>query len=356
MTFKTDILARFTGHSSEQLLYLPDLTLWYDWHQRHASLPITWRDYSLPQIAHALGVPIWLAVRPWRVETPGVEICTDEKDGERVVRSETSAGTLIARWIRGPDGDWWQTEYPVKTQADLAAALELARARRYVLDTVSLADVESQVGDEGVVAIELPRRPYSDLLHELLGWGEGLMFLGEPGVEEIIAALEVALQDLVQAVARLPGRIVLSPDNLDGQYISPGAFQTYLAESYRRSADVLHQHGQYLLVHIGGPARRLLAPLAASGVDGVEGVAGPPQGDVSLAQAREIVGLELTLWGGIPQDFMLSTRNPAEFEAAVKQAAREAMGDGRMILGVADRVPVEAEPSRLVAIRELIEA
>ena len=35
-------------------------------------------------------------------------------------------------------------------------------------------------------------------------------------------------------------------------------------------------------------------------------------------------------------------------------AAAEATGDGRMVLGVADRVPVDAEPERLAAIVGLL--
>jgi hypothetical protein len=237
---------------------------------------------------------------------------------------------MVARWTLGPDDDWWQTEYPVKTKADLAAALELVQARSYVLDGDDLARLEATVGEEGILAIEIPRRPYSDLLHEFLGWSEGLFLVDE-----------------------LPGHVVLSPDNLDGQFIPPPTFQAYLADSYRLTADVLHQRNKHLLVHVGGPIRHLLTPLAEAGVDGIEGIAGPPQGDVSLAQAREIAGPDVTLWGGIPQDFLPDTHDRGRFEAAVMQAAQEAKGDSRMILGVADRVPVDAELSRLEAISSL---
>jgi hypothetical protein len=42
-------------------------------------------------------------------------------------------------------------------------------------------------------------------------------------------------------------------------------------------------------------------------------------------------------------------------KCSLLQAAQEAQGDSRMILGVADRVPVEAEPDRLEAIPMLLE-
>ncbi|MFC2036425.1 hypothetical protein ACFLYD_00435 [Chloroflexota bacterium] len=219
MSSQAEILSRFSGEGSGDPFYLPDLTLWYDWHQSRGTLPRAWANLSLPQIARAMGVPIWLPVRPWRVETPGVEIVTTERDGERNICCETPAGPLVARWAQGPDGDWWQTEYPVKNAGDLAAALDLARARSYVPDLTLLAEAVASLGDEGIVALEIPRRPYSDLLHEFLGWREGLMLLSEPAVDEILAILEHKLQDLVRSVAALSGALVFSPDNLDGQFI-----------------------------------------------------------------------------------------------------------------------------------------
>lgn len=355
MTLKAEILARFSGQASDSPIFLPDLTLWYDWHHTRGTLPDEWRDHSLPQVARALGVPTWWVARPWRIETPGVEISTTREGDTRTVRTETPAGTLVARWkLMGPNGDWWQTEYPVKTREHLAAALELIQSKSYVLEAGQLARMEASVGDDGVLALEVPRRPYSDVLHELLGWAEGLLLLGEPAVEEIVHILEDKLQTLVRRVAELPGDISLAPDNLDGQFIPPPIFKAHLADSYRLTAETLHQAGKSLLVHVGGPVRRLLAPLAESGVDGVEGIAGPPQGDSTLAQARDIAGAGITLWGGIPQDFLHDMHTRDEFETVVLSAAREARGDSRVILGVADRVPVDAELSRLAAIPDLI--
>jgi hypothetical protein len=354
MTFKAEILARFSGEASGAPLYLPDLTLWYNWHHKIGSLPAPWQHYSLPQIARAMGVPIWLSAAPWRIETPGIEIVTTENEQERLIAAETSTGTLVWRWQVGPDGAWWQTEYPVKTAENLPAALELVQARTYVVDPGELAELRTEVGTNGLLAIEIPRRPYSILLHEFLGWSEGLLLLNEPVIEEINSILETKTQTVVQEIAKLPGELILSPDNLDGQFISPGVFEAYLTASYRRTAEVCHAHNKVLLVHVGGPIRHLLALLAGAGVDGLEGIAGLPQSNATLTQAREITGPHLTLWGGIPQDFLLETHPYHDFEASVVQATQEIGGDGRMILGVADRVPVDADLSRLEAIPELV--
>jgi hypothetical protein len=354
MNWRKQVLARFAGEGGEAPLLLPDLTLWYKWHRSQETLPEEWQTCSLPDVARALGMPVWLPVQPWLLELEGVEVTSHETEEERRIEVETKAGRLQTRWSLGPDGDWWRVEYPVKSKKDLPAALELVKARSYSLDDTAVERTRAMVGEDGVLALELPRRPFSELLHEILGWSAGLALLDEPMVLEMLIALEGRLQSLVHEIMALPGRIVLAPDNLDGQFISPLAFERRLRDSYRLTARMLHRNGKHLVVHVGGPGRHLLAPLAEAGADGVEGVAGPPQGNSPLAQAREVAGPDLILWGGIPQDYMFETRSWEEFEAAVGEAVAQARGDGRIILGVADRVPVQAELDRLRALPELI--
>ena len=86
----------------------------------------------------------------------------------------------------------------------------------------------------------------------------------------------------------------------------------------------------------------------------MEGIAGPPQSDATLAEARQLAGPGLTFWGGIPQDLLQDIHTQDVFEAGVAEAILQANGDSRMILGVADRVPVDAEFARLQAISGLL--
>jgi hypothetical protein len=346
MTLREALLARFSGSAPDQPLFVPDLTVWYERHQPQE---------PLSEVARALGLPVWLPAQLWEIETPGVDVLTAEEDDQRTVRYRTSTETLVARWTRGPGGDWWQTEYPVKSENHLEAALEIVESRRYILAPSKLSDLRTKVGDSGIVALELPKRPYSELLHDFLGWSDGLLLLGEPAVEKMLTLLESKLQRLVELIADLPGKLVLSPDNLDAQFISPGAFEHHLAGSYRRTSEVLHDHDKGLVVHVGGPIKRLLSLLATTGLDAIQGLSGPPQSDASLSEARKIVGPEVTLWGGIPQDAVLDTYTQAQFESAVAQAVAESAGDKRIILGVADRVPAAAEMERLRTIPELVE-
>jgi hypothetical protein len=356
MTIRQQILDCLAGSPPAQPIFLPDLALWHRWHAARGTLPAE-AGATLPDAARALGAAIWSVAKPWEASTPGIDTTVTETAGERVIRYMTDRGELVARWQLGPDGDWWQVEYPVKTAQDLPAVQRLIEARRYELRPGAVAAMREAVGDDGVVALELPMRPYSDVLHTVLGWGEGLALLlgeGKPAIEEMLAVLEARLIALAAEIAALPGDLLLGPDNLDGQYISPRAFRQYLDASYRRTAEAARAHGKPFIVHMGGPARRLLPLLAQSGVSGVEGISGPPQGDANLAEAREAAGPDLTLWGGIPQDFLVAERTEAEFEVTVREAVEQARGAGSVLLGVADRVPVDAEWTRLRRLSALI--
>ena len=324
-------------------VFLPDLTLWHRWNCTRGSLPSRWKGMGIAEICADLGVPFWQPIAPWRMETPGIGFETTESTTERLTRWSAPSGALTARWTRGPDGDWWQAEYPVKAADDLEAALQVVKARRYVLDP-------ARAGEPGAAPVlELPQRPLADVLHTLFGWSEGLMImLEEPGaVRQMIDELEGKLQALAVELAGLRPSVVLSPDNLDGQFISTAAFDELMRESYRRTADTLHAAGARLVVHVGGPVKGLLPGLAASGVDAIEGICGAPQSDAGLAEARRICGPRLTLWGGIAQDALLAAQDEKSFEQEMTRALAEAAADGNSIIGVADRVPVDAIAERL---------
>jgi hypothetical protein len=356
MDLKSEILARFHDGGAAPPLYVPDLGQWYEWHVAQDTLPPQWQGYTLPEIARALDVPVWLPVAPWRLELQGVDVVVAETEEEKVTRVETSRGTLTARLVLGPDGDWWDAEYLVKSAADLPAALEWARAHTYHLDSSRLAEAQATVGNAGVVALTLPRRPFSRLFFEVLGFSDGLVLLDEPLVRELLGVLEVKLQALAREVARLDGDVIWAPDNLDGQFISPRMFEHHLADSYRETAQVAHTSGKHLVVHIGGPVRHLLARFVETGVDGLEGISGPPQNNATLADARQMAGPDITLWGGVPQDYLLDTHPWDVFAAAVRRAGEEAAADPRALVGVADRLPALADPDRIAAIPELLSA
>lgn len=331
--------------------FLPDLTYWYSWHFSHDTLPGPWRNKD---ICRELGVTEWRIIRPWRIELQGIAVERHQGAEEKTVTWKTGSGTLRARWVLGPDGDWWQAEYPVQSRADLDAAREIVTARKYIAEPSRITAAED-AADTLITALELPRSPLAEIFHTFLGWSEGLMlFLEEPesvrGLAEILDGKE---RRLLTEIARMRGGCAILPDNLDGRFITPDTFADSLAPLYSSAAARLHAERKALVVHVGGPSRTLLRGLAGCGVDCVEGVCGAPQGDSTLADARAECGRGMTLWGGIAQDFLLEASTQDEFQAAARATFAEAAADPQAVVGVADRVPVDAVPERLAELARM---
>lgn len=328
-------------------LFLPDLTFWHSRNAHRGTLPPEWQGLPIEEVCRSLRVPLWRPFKPWRIEMPGIVTREARGPAEKSLTWETNSGLLTSRWTLGPDGDWWQAEYPVKTRADLGAAREVAEARRYVTRSPATAKMST--------VMELPKRPWSEVLNSFIGWSEGLMFLLEEptAIAEIVALLEERLAGLVSEMAGQPGDLILSPDNLDGQFVPPESFQESLAPSYRKSAEALHAGRKRLVVHAGGRVRGLLSGLAGCGVDCVQGISGPPQGDSTLEEARELSGPNLALWGGIPQDCLLASCADSEFRTIARAAFSRRAVDPRVIVGVADRVPADALCERIQALAEM---
>src|SRR5271157_1619921 len=163
MTPREDVLAWLAG-SGPRPACLLDLTTWYRWHAKRGTLPPDWEGYSLGQVSAAVGVPAWQPVRPWRIELDGVQAARQVQGSDRTISYRTVAGELEECWSLGPDEDWWQVEYPVKSVVDLPPAHALVSARMYRLEPDELASQLDLIGDAGIVPIELPMRPYSDIL------------------------------------------------------------------------------------------------------------------------------------------------------------------------------------------------
>jgi hypothetical protein len=349
------------------LSFLPDLSLWYDWHSSRGTLPGEFAGKSLSAVAAGLGVRGWIPCVPWHAEFRELEVSIDRGETEIVRTVRTSKGTLTSRWVLGPDGDWWQSEYPVKTEGDLDAASEYCRAKVYSLrENVSWAAAAADP-ESDILAIRLPQQPFSEIIHDLLGFDEGIIILMQEGesIGELTGLLEKSYIDLIASlIASLSdgtldtdpsgdqGEIVFySPDNLDANFIMPDQFDRYLRGGYERTLERLHGAEYGLAVHIGGYVRPLLSPLGDVGIDILQGISGPPQSDATLSEARELAGPGPLLWGGIPQDLVLPAADPKELEDTAGEVKRRCIEDGRMVAGISDKVPVEADLEKLRFLR-----
>jgi len=301
-----------------RVVYAPNYWQWFAHHQHHGLLP--------PEIAHCrtqldlirhLGLDVFsrnlysdqqqcwfggLTEEVW----DGVEMREETRaEGcDRVIERTylTRRGTLTERQrYVFADSTLVQEKFVLDEVADPLGALEeLLRARRWRFLADRWAREQALAGDDGfVVAGEL----FSPLkaLHLLAGAVNATYLIDddEPRVRELLALHEEAQLDLARQIAAAGVSAMMAMDNLDSAFHTPAYLDKFSASYYERASRIAHEHDSTFWIHACGRQRVNLQRIDALGVDGLEGVAYPPLGDVELDEVMRLTSDRFLLTGGI---------------------------------------------------------
>lgn len=176
----------------------------------------------------------------------------------------------------------------------------LVTSRRWRFNRALFDSWQNQVGVDGIINAGELFSPLK-LLHLAAG-ADSAVFLLEDYPERCMAwmrAHEEAQLDLVRQM--LDGGVVamIAMDNLDSAFHSPRYLERCSASFYERAAALCRASGAVFLIHACGHQRAVLPLIASLGVDGLEGVAYPPLGDLQLEEAMQLGAGRLILTGGI---------------------------------------------------------
>lgn len=185
-------------------------------------------------------------------------------------------------------------------ETDRAAFGELVSARRWRFNAALWREWQARVGDAGLVNAGELFSPLK-LLHLAAGADQAVLML-EDYPEECRAWMdrhEAAQLDLVDQMLAAGVPVMTAMDNLDSAFHPPRYVEAYSASFYEGASRRCHERGGQFFIHACGRQRAILQQIAGYGVDGLEGVAFPPLGDVELDEAMTLAGDRLIITGGI---------------------------------------------------------
>jgi hypothetical protein len=259
----------------------------------------------------------------------------EEEDWSLVtVRAQTPAGELVTRYRASKRGlPGMCMEYPVSDPRQVDGVLSVP----YVPlepDLAALAALRSAVGDRGVVLLSL-EDPIS-YVHQLLGSERlAVWSLDHPAlIDALIAELTRRVGDtLAYLIDHAAGEVYsfTGTEYLSPPLASPAQFRRWIVEPETRYGAMIRDAGGIFWVHCHGPVRKSLEGFLEMGVNCLHPIEAPPMGDVTLAEARAIVGPRMCLEGNI-QIGDLYAAPEAHVRAAVRTAIDQAAGDGAFIL------------------------
>jgi uroporphyrinogen-III decarboxylase len=139
------------------------------------------------------------------------------------------------------------------------------------------------------------------MLHLSMGPVNSVYFLMEEPefAKRLMDQHELVQLDLVKQAVSGGVRVIMSMDNLDTMFQPPDYVEAYSASFYEKAAELCHRHGAKFFIHACGSQRHNLNLIDSLKVDGLEGVAFPPLGDVKLEEAFEMTSDNFIITGGI---------------------------------------------------------
>jgi len=219
----------------------------------------------------------------------------------------------------------------------------------------------ARVGEEGVAVAAGPiaASPMHLILHELVAMDQFFYLYvdAREGLGELATRMTPVYEAILETVAESDAEVVFWGANYDQDLTWPPFFEEHIAPWLRWVSDRLHRAGKLLLTHTDGENQGLLPLYGDCRFDVAESVCPAPMTRGTLAQLREGMPPQTTVWGGIPSVALLpDAMDGAAFEAYFDKVFAELGTGERLILGVSDNVPPDADLDRLRRITERVEA
>jgi hypothetical protein len=385
------MLAAIGGTPTDSLPWAPRLDLWLIAQRARGSLPAELRDANTVDLARHFGVACH-AVRgdftvprdpeDWMLRGLGIENHPDfpyrvEVSGLPV---EFSAGEgLFHTAIRTPAGEVTTTlemtpamqrdgmsipivrKRPVASPADLEAVVQVFEHLEVLPTPGAYAAFRARVGGRGLALANGPiaASPVHLFLHDLMEMESFIyLYMDEPEslhrfAERLIPFFEAALAAILQCEAE----VVWWGANYDQHVTWPAFFRDEIAAWLRSTGDRVRERGKLLATHADGENLNLLPLFPACRLDVAESVCPKPMTHHSLAELRRGMGATTTVWGGIPSVALLdNSMSEPQFAVYLDEAFAELGTGERLILGVSDNVPPDANMDRLARISERVAA
>ena len=358
MNSRERILAALHGEQLDRIPFCPFLA--YVWEH----FPPELRDAGQLAFHHAVGAdPLWRggggcpvkAILPERLERKTVE------HGDRsTTYTITPVGTLRWSSARSETGNTsFLVEHPLKTEEDFKVRMWIEENTTYAIDLEPVREHFQGPGREGLsLGMLIPRckSAYQDLVETLVGTEELIYALMDfPETVRDLWRLMVA-NDL--EAARLacdsPYDHFITWEDSSTQNYSPTQYDEFIGSEIGQWCAVLADVGKWYVQHACGHVAALTERMRDHGVFAIESISPPPTGNLTIRDARALVGDTMGIIGGIePTQFLnLSER---ELGPYVECVIEDGQG-GPFVLANSDSCPPGVTVEKFKQVAEVAKA
>jgi hypothetical protein len=255
----------------------------------------------------------------------------------------------------------WVEEFAIRSVDDCDAVAEVFEHLEVVPTPGAYAAFRRRIGERGIAVANgsIGASPMHGILHDLLPQEEFFYLYADErdALTRLARRMEPFYERALAALLGCEAEVVFWGANYDQNLTWPPFFAAEVAPWLQRAAGRAHAAGKFLLTHTDGENQKLLPLYPACGFDVAESVCPQPMTRCSLREVRQGMGPRTTVWGGIPSVALLRGQmDDRAFENYLDDLFA-GLGTGeRLILGVSDNVPPDADLTRLDRITERVAA
>ena len=333
-------------------------------HQTLSRLPGDLRDLNVPDFCRYLGADIF-SLNTWGTDWafrspehrwPDIVTATwTQDDGDPDLATtvwQMPGGKLTGVMRRG---------HPVKYPVDSIDAIRLYRNMwegvtfGRIDDTQSFAEMDSLVGDAGVVTrfwgpSTIPRLLEADMGTENFY----LLFFDHPEeMDGLIRVMHEREREAFKLIADGPWESATLCENTSTFYVSPEIYERYNMPHQRDFVQMMHQAGKPAILHMCGHVRDILGLIQKTGCDGIHALTPPPTGNTPWEQALDVIGDDLIIFGCLDPTLWISGKIE-DIGPALDRSITPRIRESNFVLcPFADGIPVPIE--RFEAVRQWME-
>lgn len=333
--------------AGEQPDQIPYTIYWNEW--RHSKDDPAWG----PMFAAGLRVTYTATTVGTRLKDVVSERTTVEYDGKQFDRQimRTPVGEIYRDSTTG-----WVQKYWLETAEDY-------RVLQYIVDNTELYPnyelyhkLVAETAGHGIVCVGIgSRSPLQNILVDYVGLENFALHLYDfaDEIESLYASMLRNMRKRVEIVAGGPGRYVGVLENFTAETMGPQRFAKYHMPVYQELFPMLQASGKIVGTHYDGRLESCKDLIAQAPTDLIESLTPPPEGDMTLAEARQAWPTKL-FWSNL--NVSLYQLPPDKLRAAVLERVQEAAPDGRRLaFEVSEHIPAnwkESMPQVIAALNE----
>lgn len=397
------MLASIRGEPTDSLPWAPRMDLWAIAQEFRGTMPSAFRGKNTAEIADELGVachavradvtittlrgraPEDLIFRafgienhpdhPYRVELPDLPVEFSYVPGDppggvfgtyRTV-IHTPAGevetvleytpSMARNGISQPEVRKRALESP----AEIEKIAQVYEHFKVVPTPAAYRSFRDRVGGRGLAlaAGPLSASPVHGLLHQVMDMETFFYaYADEPdAMRRLGERMAPFWEAQLEALLTCDAEVIWWGANYDQDTTWPPFFAREIVPWVARVGDRIRGVGKLMASHCDGENDRLLPYLPGCRFDVAESVCTEPMTRRSLRELRAGMGSTTTIWGGVPAVALMDgAMGDDAFERHMDKVFAELGSGRRLILGVSDNVPVDANLARLERITQRVRA